>query len=50
MSDAFLLEEQSGFRMRRCWSDNIFSVKQITEKRFSTNLETHNFYRLWESL
>jgi hypothetical protein len=34
-------EEQSGFRAGRSCTDNIFSLKNLTEKRTARNLETH---------
>lgn len=41
IADAIMLEEQSGFRKGRSCTDNIFSVKQLIEKRREHNLETH---------
>jgi hypothetical protein len=35
------LEEQSGFRAGHSCTDNIFSLKKLTEKRNARNLETH---------
>jgi len=34
-------EEPSGFRTGRSCTDNIFCMKQVTEKRNATNQETH---------
>ena len=34
-------EEQSGFRTGRSCTDNIFCMKQVTEKRNARNQETH---------
>ena len=34
-------EEQSGFQTGRLYTDNIFCVKQVIEKRNATNQETH---------
>lgn len=35
------VEEQSGFRAGRSCTDNIFSIRQVTDKRLAHNLETH---------
>jgi sorting nexin-29 len=35
------MEEQSGFRAGRSCTDNIFSIKNLTEKRTARNLERH---------
>lgn len=39
--DLIDVEEQSGFRAGRSCIDNIFSIKQVTDKRLAHNLETH---------
>lgn len=41
ITDVFLEEEQVGFRKGRSCSDNVFTIKQIIEKRREYNLETH---------
>jgi hypothetical protein len=41
ITDKLLLEEQSGFRQGRSCIDDVFTLKQITEKRREFNLETH---------
>jgi sorting nexin-29 len=41
ISEAILLEEQSGFRRGRSCIDNVFTLKQTVEKRREFNLETH---------
>lgn len=41
ISDALLIEEQSGFRTGRSCIDNVFVIKQLFEKRREFNLETH---------
>jgi hypothetical protein len=41
ISDVLLLEEQNGFRKGRPCTDDIFIIRQITEKRKEFNLETH---------
>ena len=38
-----LREEQNGFRIGRSCIDNIFTIKQTTEKRREFNLETPGF-------
>lgn len=38
------LEEQSGFRAGRSCIDNIFILRQVTDKRLAHNLETHLVY------
>jgi hypothetical protein len=35
------MEEQSGFRARRSCTDNIFSLKNLTEERTARNLDKH---------
>jgi hypothetical protein len=35
------MEEQSGFRAGCSCTNNIFSLKNLTEKRTARNLETH---------
>jgi hypothetical protein len=45
VSDTLLLEEQNGFRPGRSCIDNVFTIKQIIEKRREQNLETHSYYR-----
>lgn len=37
-------EEQSGFRSGRSCNDNVFTMKQIIEKRSAVNLETHMLF------
>jgi len=39
--EAILLEEQNGFRIGRSCIDNVFTVKQTTEKSRQLSLETH---------
>ena len=41
ITEALLLEEQNGFRIGRSCIDNVFTIKQIIEKRREFNLETH---------
>jgi sorting nexin-29 len=41
ISDVLLLEEQNGFRKGRSCTDDIFTIRQIIEKRREFNLETH---------
>ena len=61
--EAILLEEQNGFRTGRSCIDNVFTIKQTTEKRREFNLETHiafldlekafdrvNRHKLWKIL
>lgn len=63
ISEALLLEEQNGFRIGRSYIDNVFTIKQIIEKRREFNLETHtafldlergfdrvNIHQLWQIL
>ena len=40
ISESVLSEEQNGFRVGRSCIDNVFTVKQIIEKRREFNLET----------
>jgi hypothetical protein len=41
LSETILLEEQNGFRISRSHIDNVFIIKQTTEKRREFNLEEH---------
>jgi hypothetical protein len=41
ISEAILLEEQNGFKRGKSCIDNVFTLKQIIEKRREFNLETH---------
>lgn len=41
ITEAIILEEQSGFRPGRSCTDNVFTIKRIIEKRREFNLETH---------
>jgi len=38
--EAILLEEQNGFKIGRSCIDNVFTIKQTTEKRREFNLQT----------
>ena len=38
------MEEQSGFRARRSCIDNMFCIKQMTEKKKATNRELHPLF------
>jgi len=44
ISEAILLEEQNGFRIGRSCIDNVFLIKQATEKRRKFSLETHKAF------
>ncbi|KAH1021701.1 hypothetical protein HUJ04_011184 [Dendroctonus ponderosae] len=37
-------EEQSGFKSGRSCADNVFTMKQMIEKRSAVNLEIHIFF------
>lgn len=41
ISESILIEEQAGFRKGRSCMDDVFSLKQIIQKRREFNLETH---------
>jgi len=41
ISEAILIEERNGFRIGRSCIDNVFTIKQTTEKKREFNPETH---------
>ena len=41
IAETLISEEQTGFRKGRSCIDNVFTLKQIMEKRKEFNLETH---------
>lgn len=41
ITEEIILEEQNGFRKGRSCNDNVFTIKQIIEKRREFNQETH---------
>ena len=43
-SEAFLSEYQAGFRRQRSTSDQLFSIRQIVQKSYERNVETHHLF------
>ena len=54
ITEAVLLEEQLNFRKRQSCINNIFTVKQIVEKRIEHNFETHllfgDYYKAFDKV
>ena len=43
-TEAFLSEYQAGFRKQRSTSDQLFSIRQIVQKSYEMNVETHHLF------
>ena len=44
LAEAFLSEYQAGFRRQRSTSDQLFSIRQIVQKSYEMNVETHHLF------